>query len=377
MRRDPSPSMLACVGSVAAVLVAALSVLGIKYGQGEFEPTYEVSAVFPSSAQGVFTDGATDVKLRGVNVGTVSGVELLPDGRARLTLEIDKGIEVPATTSARLEPLSVFGPKFVSLEPGEGEVGGPFLADGGEIAVAATGTELTDVLDGATELFGSVDPGELVSIFDAVSTGVRGLGDELGSLIDDGTELLGVADANRGRLEEFLPDLRTVTTATASRADTLLRTVDDVRVVSSLLAERDDDLRSLFATSEAVAGRLAGLIDTSAEEIDLSVRAMAAVIRGIYDQRELLPRALDTVGAFFEMLGAGMRLPGPDGKNLTALKGFIVADLCLVYGVCLLPNGSVDLAPILGGDVASAQAEPDTSGVTGFAGALVDPVGSR
>ncbi len=145
MRRDPSPSMLACVGSVAAVLVAALSVLGIKYGQGEFEPTYEVSAVFPSSAQGVFTDGATDVKLRGVNVGTVSGVELLPDGRARLTLEIDKGIEVPATTSARLEPLSVFGPKFVSLEPGDGEVGGPFLADGGEIAVAETGTELTDV----------------------------------------------------------------------------------------------------------------------------------------------------------------------------------------------------------------------------------------
>jgi len=377
MRRDVSPSALACVGAIASVLIAALSVLGIRYGQGDFDPTYELSAVFPTSAQGVFTDGATDVKLRGVNVGKVSGVELLPDGRARLTMEIEEGVAVPASTSARLEPLSVFGPKFVALAPGDGEVGGPFLPDGGEIAVAETGTELTDVLDGATELFGSVDPGELVSIFDAVSTGVRGLGDELGSLIDDGTELLDVADANRGRLEQFLPDLQTVTTTTASRADTLLRTVDDVRVVSSLLADRGDDLRSLFATSEAVAARIAGLIDTSAQEIDVSVRAMAAVIRGIYDERELLPRALDTVGAFFEMLGAGMRLPGPDGKNMVALKGFIVADLCLVYGVCLLPNGSVDLAPILGGTPSSAQAAPDTTGISDFAGALVEPVGGR
>ena len=55
----------------------------------------------------------------------------------------------------------------------------------------------------------------------------------------------------------------------------------------------------------------------------------------------MIPAAFDTVGAFFDMLGAGMRLPGPDGKKLTALKGFVTADICLVFGVCLLPDGGI------------------------------------
>src|SRR3546814_14600368 len=60
----------------------------------------------------------------------------------------------------------------------------------------------------------------------------------------------------------------------------------------------------------------------------------------------------DAVGAFFDMLGAGMRLPGPDGKKLTALKGFITVDLCMVYGVCVLPEGGLGettTPPLIGG----------------------------
>ena len=40
------------------------------------------------------------------------------------------------------------------------------------------------------------------------------------------------------------------------------------------------------------------------------------------------------------------RLPGPDGKKLTALKGFITADVCLVFGVCVLPEGGIEALEI-------------------------------
>ena len=102
----------------------AVSVILVRYGQGYFEPTYDLTAVFPTSTQGLFTDGGTDVKMRGVNVGSVSGVELLDDGRARISFAIDDGVEVPATVAARVEPLSVFGPKFVSLIPEPGPTRG-------------------------------------------------------------------------------------------------------------------------------------------------------------------------------------------------------------------------------------------------------------
>lgn len=109
MRSDLSSDLLATIGAIAVVFAVAVSTILIRYGEGYFEPTYELTAVFPTSTQGLFTDGGTDVKMRGVNVGTVSGVELLDDGRARLSFAIDEGVEVPATVAARIEPLSVLG----------------------------------------------------------------------------------------------------------------------------------------------------------------------------------------------------------------------------------------------------------------------------
>jgi phospholipid/cholesterol/gamma-HCH transport system substrate-binding protein len=171
MNKDLSSDVLATIGAIAVVFTLAVSVVLVRYGEGYFEPTYELSAVFPTSAQGVFTDGGTDVKMRGVNVGSVTGVELLEDGRARIRMAIDEGVEVPATVAARLEPLSVFGPKFVSLVPEPGPTRGQLLAGGDEIAQATVGRELTGVLADATSLLNRVDTQDVIEIFDAVSTG--------------------------------------------------------------------------------------------------------------------------------------------------------------------------------------------------------------
>ncbi|MDP1819807.1 MAG: MlaD family protein, partial [Acidimicrobiales bacterium] len=171
MMNEPPPRMLACLGLVSAVFCTGLVAVLLAYGRGEFDANYDVTAVFPSSSQGVFTDGGTEVKVRGVPVGTVRGVRLLADGRAEVTLRLDDDVRVPDTVEARLEPLSVFGPKFVDLVPGAGEGEGPFLDEGDRITRAVTGTELTEVLDGASRLFQAIDPVDLVTVFDAVSEG--------------------------------------------------------------------------------------------------------------------------------------------------------------------------------------------------------------
>ncbi len=376
--RDIPARTMACVGLVTAVLCSGLVPVLLAYGRGEFDSTYELSAVFPSSSQGVFTDGATDVKLRGIKVGTVRHIELLADGRARLTLTIDAGVEIPVTTEARLEPLSVFGPKFVDLVPGAGEGEGPILGPGDEIASATTGVELTDVLDQAGGLFASVDPVDLVTIFDATSTGVAGLGDTLGAGVDAAAVLVDVAHRRRDLLAVFLPDLHTVTTTIASRSDRFLNRLGDYRTVADAVAGRAGDLDALLDATAAIATRGATLLEDAATEFDLTVRSIAAVLHGIYAERARVPAAFDTIGAFFDMLGAGMRLPGPDGKKLTALKGFITVDLCLVFGVCLLPEGGLGMgatATLAGSSRTGDAPEPDRSGLTDLASLLVDPVG--
>src|SRR3546814_19054493 len=87
----------------------------LAYGRGEFDDTYELRGEFPTSSQGMFTDGGTEVKMRGINVGTVRGIELLPDGRVEVRFAIRDDVRIPATAEARLEPLSVFGPKSIHM----------------------------------------------------------------------------------------------------------------------------------------------------------------------------------------------------------------------------------------------------------------------
>lgn len=386
MNKDLTSNTLAAIGAIAVVFTAAVSVVLLRYGEGYFEPTYELTAVFPTSTQGVFTDGGTDVKMRGVNVGTVTGVELLDDGRARLSFAIDDGVEVPATVAARLEPLSVFGPKFVSLIPDRGPTGGDLLSGGDEIASATVRSELTGVLADTTSLLARVDTLEVVEIFDAVSTGLNGRGDEIGKTIDGATTLVGIADAHRDDLNRFLPDLAGLSSTVAARSSTFLDRIDTYQTVADLVGGRDAEVAALLDGAATIARRSGTLLDDAAVEFDLTVRAVADVMTSIYAERELVPSSLDAVGAFFDMLGAGMRLPGPDGKKLTALKGFITADLCLVYGICLLPDGGIELPeqqippPPTGPGEPTVPGEPlppapDDGGLLDIIGGLLDPIG--
>jgi phospholipid/cholesterol/gamma-HCH transport system substrate-binding protein len=386
MNRDLSSDMLATIGAIAVVFTMAVSVILIRYGEGYFEPTYELTAVFPTSTQGLFTDGGTDVKMRGVNVGTVSGVELLDDGRARLSFAIDEGIAVPATVAARIEPLSVFGPKFVSLIPEPGPTRGELLSGGDEIASATVRNELTGVLADTTSLLGRIDTQDVIEIFDAVSVGLNGRGDEIGETIDGATTLVDIAHRRQAELTSFLPDLDHLSSTIASRSSTFLDRVGTYQTVADLVAGRDADVAGILDAAATIALRSGTLLDDAAAEFDLTVRALADVMAGIHSERELVPSSLDAVGAFFDMLGAGMRLPGPDGKKLTALKGFITADLCLVYGICLLPDGGIERPqqqipppptgpgePIVPG--LPLPPAPDGGGLLDIIGGLLEPIG--
>lgn len=371
MNADLPRRHLALAGLAAVVFSAAVGLVLLAYGRGDFDDTYELSAVFPTSSQGMFTDGGTEVKMRGINVGTVRGIELLPDGRVEVRFAIREDVRIPATAEARIEPLSVFGPKYVNMITDDTEADGATVPRGGELARATTGTELTDVLDEAGGLFSAVDTNDLVTIVTETSRALVGQGDTLGRGIDAGAALSEVAHGRRDLIAPFLADLRTIAGTTAARSDPFLDRTDDFGVVARLVSDNADDILAAMDGTATLATRGTQLIADSADDFDVTVRAMARILRTVHADRERIPSMFDAVGAFFDMLGAGMRLPGPDGKKLTALKGFITVDLCLVYGVCLLPEGGLGettTPPLIGGGDDGGAPAP------GGAGPILDPI---
>lgn len=77
------------------------------------------------------------VVVGGVKVGQVKEVVLDPDFRARVTLDIDRRLELPTDSSASILTSGVLGDQYIALEPGGGEdMDGKdpkFLAAGDEI----------------------------------------------------------------------------------------------------------------------------------------------------------------------------------------------------------------------------------------------------
>lgn len=71
------------------------------------------------------------VVISGVKVGQVSGIELDEDLRARVQIDVDERLALPADTSASILTSGVLGDQYVELEPGADEM---VLQPGDEIA---------------------------------------------------------------------------------------------------------------------------------------------------------------------------------------------------------------------------------------------------
>jgi phospholipid/cholesterol/gamma-HCH transport system substrate-binding protein len=130
-----SPRQQLWVGAFVVVGLAAIAYLSIAIGG--------LTTGGPGGLRIVATfdeigglKGRARVVVGGVKVGQVASVALTPDFRARVTLDVDRGLELPTDSSASILTAGVLGDQYIALEPGGGEddgTGKKFLADGDEI----------------------------------------------------------------------------------------------------------------------------------------------------------------------------------------------------------------------------------------------------
>ncbi len=132
MRESPRQELW--VGAFVLIGLAAIAYLSIAIGglttggpSGlEITATFDEIGGLKSRAR---------VVVGGVKVGQVKSVALTPDFRARVTLDVDRSLELPTDSSASILTSGVLGDQYIALEPGGGfdDAGKRFLAAGDEI----------------------------------------------------------------------------------------------------------------------------------------------------------------------------------------------------------------------------------------------------
>lgn len=296
------------VGTVTAVVLAIVGYVSYTALSGlPFESTYRVTVELPDASRLVAND---TVRIRGVRVGRVAGVDARPatsagPAYARITLALDGSTgPLPVDTAVRTRAASVLGASYVELTPGSSARTVP---EGGTLPLrnASPTVEVTD----------------LFSVFEA---GTR-------RDIRDVTATLGGGLAGRG------PDLNALMAG-------LGRLVGPLATVSSTLSAPATDLPGwirgygrLTTALAPVSRDLAGLVSGGSQTFDALARervALGRTLAALPATETAATRALTRVNPSLRRLADIAEEVQPAGRRLD--PGLAAANRALAAGTPVL-----------------------------------------
>lgn len=274
------------------VTTLATSLLVLTIGNLSFGGTKEYRAVF-SDATGV-TKG-DDIRVAGVKVGSVSGVEIHDRTRALVTFEVKDETPVTEATHAAIRYRNLVGQRYISLTERIGE--GTALEDGGTIPVSQTAPalDLTVLFNGFKPLFQALSPTEMnklsyeiVQVFqgeggtlDSLLAHTAGITQTLAdrdqvidSLIDNLNDVLDhVADRDQ-QLSQLITTFRTLVAGLAQDREAILGSLDQISALSGQTSDLVKGIRAPLVDDLKQLRKVAGNIDRNKAELDRALQVL-------------------------------------------------------------------------------------------------------
>jgi virulence factor Mce-like protein len=312
-------------GAIAFLLVIGTVTVGIKGAFGAFDGGYELVGRFDAAGQGLLP--GSDVKVRGVNIGQVRSIRLV-DGDALIKLRIKDGERIPTDASAVIRPKTLFGEKFVDVDPGPAEESGPFLAAGGEIVNTLGGYELEQVLTDLYPLLKAIDPDELMTVLGELADGGRGLGESINRSIVNGETLSTLFADNADLTKQFLGDLAGLSDQLGRSADDLVGLADAGNVALPTLSDHEDDLVALLQQTGRLSNDVADLLEDNVPFVQASLGDGSRTLQVLYDRRDDVVPLVIGLRQYVQTLAISIRIDMGDGTLMAAVKGVLGGDLC-------------------------------------------------
>ena len=291
--RERSPAL---VGIISIIAIAGATTFAFFIDRiPALKQAYEVQAEFADAA-GLQVEN--QVRVAGIKVGTVSGIELRDD-HVLVTLEIENGTEIPQDAFANIKLATLLGTKFVDLEAKGGE---PYLEDGDVIPVEKTtvpyeiyqaanqGTGVLEELDGDALNAALVELTELTAAAeDEVGIALEGL-NELGTGLNEKDE----------ELRSLLTGSRELTALLADEGDQLIRLIDASNDVLGSLARKREEIQSLLAVTKDMAGTVSEVLRENRGNLD-------SILTDLHDALVVLERNVEHLDVAFQYAGDSSR----------------------------------------------------------------------
>ncbi|MDQ3646276.1 MAG: MCE family protein [Actinomycetota bacterium] len=235
-------------GLIYAMATQVLSVL---------QDRYSVLATFPD-AGGVFTN--QEVTYRGVTVGQVGSLEVVPQG-VEIELLIDQEYKIPEEdVEARIMFKSAVGEQFVDLLPASHT--GPYLEHEDKIPLEQTSIPVStqELLSTLQNVLRGVPPEAVKGAIDALGIGLTGRGPDIARILESTADLADLFATRAPEIESLLRNGTKVGGAFLASQNDFRRAINGLVTVSESLGGSTDELESLLRGTNLSSDEIVALV---------------------------------------------------------------------------------------------------------------------
>lgn len=321
------------LGVFAIVSVLLTAFVFLVFSDARTGASEEYSAVFTDASR--LKTGDT-VRIAGIRVGTVNGVELQPDRKVLVTFEADRSTQLTTGTKVAIRYLNLVGDRYVELldTPDSTKI----LPVGSQIPEdrTAPALDLDLLLGGLKPVVQGLNPQDVNALTGSLVQILQGQGGTLESLFSKTSSFSNSLADNNQVIEQLITELRTVLDTLSKDGDEFAGAIDKLeQLISGLAQDRDPigtaiesldngttslaDLlgraRSPLAGTVDQLHRLAPVLNTDLERLEATIQRLPEIYRKL--------ARVGSYGAFFPYYICGVSFRASDLEGRTVLFPWI------------------------------------------------------
>ncbi|MFF0815799.1 MCE family protein [Rhodococcus sp. NPDC003318] len=292
-------------------------VLFVAFTIGMYNKSFKkvVSVSLVTDTVGNSLPAHADVKVRGLIVGEVrSSSTEQGTVTSVLAIDPDKAELIPADTTARLLPKTLFGERYVSLIVPP-ETTAPPITEGDTIHQDTSGNaiEVGELLDGLLPLLQAVPPQDLANTLGALNQALTGRGAEIGLSLERLETIFAGVNTELPNLERGLEGLADFSETYSQAAPDLINALDSLRTTGATVVQQQNEIRTLMSSVTGTSGSTADFLSANRD-------ALISIAADSRATLEVLAAASPTFGCTFSQFvpivnnASGILGLNPDGS---------------------------------------------------------------
>jgi phospholipid/cholesterol/gamma-HCH transport system substrate-binding protein len=284
----------------------------------------EVPVTLTSDRAGLVMETNAKVKLRGVQVGRVSGIT---GGKEPvvLTLDIDRDqIKfIPANVEAQIRATTVFGAKFVDLVYPD-DPSPQRLAENQVLKSRNVSTEVNTVFQNVVSVLNQIDTAKLNSTLAALAEGVRGQGEKIGQATTDANQVLLQLNPRSDTIRADWQALKGFNDAYSGAAQNILTVLNAASTTSATITSHTKQLDALLLATIGLSNSGISLLAPNQANLIKAINVLEPTTNLLYKYNPEYTCLL--MGAKTLLDTGGYEAPGGNGRTLVLDVGLSLGD---------------------------------------------------